>query len=88
MAIIDHHYYQRFSFHYFSFLTVSKHKGFLDMYSINDNFQRKNTSFFFLAYTIIGDREFKPRFSPLRELDNVIELQGSWQGKKYILIEQ
>lgn len=48
----------------------------------------KTHLFFFLAYTIIGDREFKPRFSPLRELDNVIELQGSWQGKKYILIEQ
>ena len=93
MAIIDHHYYQRFSFHYFSILTVSKHKGILDIYSINDNFQRKNTSLFFLflfflAYTTIGDRKFKPRFSPLRELDNVIELQGSWQGKKYILIEQ
>jgi len=83
MAIIDHHYYQRFSFHYFSILTVSKHKGILDIYSINDNFQRKNTSFFiFLTYTTIGDRKFKPRFSLLRELDNVIELQGSWQGKK------
>ena len=44
--------------------------------------------FFFLAYTIIGDREFKPRFSPLRELDNVIEYKDHGKEKKYILIEQ